>query len=112
MSGEESFTLNPAETAIVMIEFQNEFTTEGGKLHDAVKACMAETKTIENASAFVKEARSKGCTIIHCPISFEKVSVSVDCRAYCFTSACSDLVDLQQSSASSPFLSKLHSPFF
>ena len=34
----------PAKTALVCIEFQNEFTTEGGKLHGAVKDVMAETQ--------------------------------------------------------------------
>jgi len=64
-------TLDPSETACVFIEFQNEFTTEGGKLHDAVKECMEETKTLENAARFMNFARDQGCTIIHCPISFE-----------------------------------------
>lgn len=34
------FSLDPKETAFVFIEYQNEFTTEGGKLHDAVKDVM------------------------------------------------------------------------
>jgi hypothetical protein len=39
------FQLDPKETAFVFIEYQNEFTTEGGKLHDAVKECMAATNS-------------------------------------------------------------------
>ena len=39
------FTLDPTETAFVFIEYQNEFTTEGGKLHDAVKNCMDKTNS-------------------------------------------------------------------
>lgn len=39
------FTLDPSETAFVFIEFQNEFTTEGGKLHDAVKDVMEKTNS-------------------------------------------------------------------
>jgi hypothetical protein len=39
------FTLDPASTAIVFIEYQNEFTTPGGKLHDAVKECMEKTNS-------------------------------------------------------------------
>ena len=34
------FSLDPADTAFVFIEYQNEFTTEGGKLHDSVKDVM------------------------------------------------------------------------
>ena len=29
--------VDQAKTAVVFIEYQNEFTTEGGKMHDAVK---------------------------------------------------------------------------
>ncbi len=32
--------LDPARTALVLIEYQHEFTTPGGKLHDAVKPVM------------------------------------------------------------------------
>ena len=39
------FTLDPASTAFVFIEYQNEFTTPGGKLHDAVKECMDKTNS-------------------------------------------------------------------
>jgi hypothetical protein len=33
--------IHPDSTALVMIEYQNEFCAEGGKLHDAVKNVMA-----------------------------------------------------------------------
>ena len=32
----ETLQLDPAKTAVVLIEYQNEFTTEGGVLHGAV----------------------------------------------------------------------------
>mmetsp|Transcript_15750 Transcript_15750/g.19995 ORF Transcript_15750/g.19995 Transcript_15750/m.19995 type:complete len:264 (+) Transcript_15750:101-892(+) len=67
-----AFSLDPTETAVVLIEYQNEFTTEGGALHDAVKDCMAATKTLENSKALVDAAREAGCTIIHVPISFDE----------------------------------------
>lgn len=66
-------TLNPEETACVFIEFQNEFTTEGGALYDAVKECMEKTGTLGNARRVMDTARAAGCTIIHVPIAFEKV---------------------------------------
>lgn len=66
-------TLNPQETACVFIEFQNEFTTEGGALYDAVKECMEKTGTLGNARRVMDTARAAGCTIIHVPIAFEKV---------------------------------------
>lgn len=67
------YSLVAAETAIILIEYQNEFTTEGGKLHAAVKDCMEATGTLENSKKLMDEARATGCKIIHCPISFEKV---------------------------------------
>merc|ERR1719362_2650621 len=61
-----------SKTAILMIEFQNEFTTEGGKLHDGVKGVMASTGMLGNAVRACDSARSKGCRVIHAPISFAK----------------------------------------
>ena len=52
--------LNPAETALVLIEYQNEFTTEGGKLHEAVKPCMESNNMLENSSALMSDLGSKG----------------------------------------------------
>lgn len=57
-------------TAVVMIEYQNDFTTEGGALHGAVKEVMDTTNMMENSVSAVKEAREQGATIIHSPISF------------------------------------------
>ena len=70
-------TLNPEETACVFIEFQNEFTTEGGALYDAVKECMEKTGTLGNARRVMDTARAAGCTIIHVPIAFEKVRLEM-----------------------------------
>ena len=72
---EESFSLSPEDTAAVFIEYQNEFTTEGGLLYDAVKECMEATGTLENSKKVMDEMRAAGCTIIHLPIAFEKVSL-------------------------------------
>lgn len=64
--------LDPKETALVLIEYQNEFTTEGGKLYPAVKECMEATGTMENSKRLLDAAREAGLTVIHCPISFDK----------------------------------------
>jgi len=58
------------KTALLLIEYQNEFTTEGGKLHDAVKEVMQSTSMLENAVKLCGEARAKGVKIFHIPISF------------------------------------------
>ena len=62
--------VDPKRTALVLIEYQNDFTTEGGTLHDAVKGVMDETGMLKNSRRLVDEARKAGATIIHAPISF------------------------------------------
>ena len=63
--------LQNSKTALLFIEYQNEFTTPGGKLHDAVAPCMAETNMLAKSAALMNEARAKGCKIFHAPISFK-----------------------------------------
>jgi Isochorismatase family len=63
--------LDPSATAFVFIEYQNEFCSPGGKLHDAVKDCMEQTNMLENSIKAMTAVREAGCTVIHCPIDFE-----------------------------------------
>jgi ureidoacrylate peracid hydrolase len=49
---------------------QNEFTSEGGKLHDAVKAVMESNNMLANAAEAVEAARKKGALVVHVPITF------------------------------------------
>ncbi len=50
--------IDPKTTALVLIEYQNDFTTEGGVLHGAVAEVMASTgmlaKTKEVVAAAVR----------------------------------------------------------
>jgi nicotinamidase-related amidase len=62
--------LNPATTAVVLIEYQNEFTSEGGVLHGAVSAVMDKTGMLAKTVAFVEAARAAGVTVMHAPITF------------------------------------------
>ncbi len=62
--------LDPRETAVVLIEYQNDFTSEGGALHGAVADVMASTGMLANTAGAVKQARDAGATIIHSPITF------------------------------------------
>jgi nicotinamidase-related amidase len=75
MSTEALGKINPLMTACIFIEYQNEFTTEGGALYDSVKDCMNATGTLENSRKFMDECRDAGCTIIHVPISYDKVRI-------------------------------------
>eukprot|EP00967_Tisochrysis_lutea_P030113 scaffold35308_cov32-Tisochrysis_lutea.AAC.3 len=63
--------INKAKTALLFIEYQNEFTTEGGKLHDAVKGTMQETGMLEKSAALATKARQAGVKIFHAPITFK-----------------------------------------
>ena len=62
--------MNPKTTALVLIEYQNDFTTEGGTLHGAVKPVMDSTQMLPNSVAAAKAARERGVQIVHVPISF------------------------------------------
>jgi nicotinamidase-related amidase len=66
----ESLTLDPAKTALLLIEYQNEFTSEGGVLHGAVQGVMEKTGMLANTVALVDRARAAGVTIMHAPITF------------------------------------------
>jgi ureidoacrylate peracid hydrolase len=62
--------MSPETTALVLIEYQNDFTTEGGALHEAVKPVMQSTGMLGNTVSLVKQARDSGALIIFSPISF------------------------------------------
>ena len=62
--------LDPATTAVVLIEYQNEFTTDGGALHGAVAEVMDKTNMLDNTRQLVEAARAAGVTIMHAPITF------------------------------------------
>jgi nicotinamidase-related amidase len=62
--------IDPKRTAVVLIEFQNDFTSEGGALHGAVQGVMEDTGMLDNARELVEAARAAGATIVHAPITF------------------------------------------
>lgn len=64
--------MNANETALIFIEFQNDFCSEGGKLHDAVKGEMTRLGTLANAKKLLAGARHAGCKIIHSPFTLDK----------------------------------------
>ena len=57
-------------TAVVLIEYQNDFTSPGGVLHEAVKGVMQSTSMLDKTVETVNAARAKGALIIHSPITF------------------------------------------
>ena len=62
--------MNPTTTALVLIEFQNDFTTEGGTLHGAVKDVMDKEHVLDHARQAADAVRAAGGAVLHCPITF------------------------------------------
>ncbi|MFY1621071.1 cysteine hydrolase, partial [Micromonospora sp. WMMD736] len=62
--------IDPRTTAVVLIEYQNDFTTKGGVLHDAVAEVMGRTEMLTKTRAVVDAARNAGATVMHAPITF------------------------------------------
>jgi nicotinamidase-related amidase len=62
--------MDPKRTAIVLVEYQHDFTSEGGALHGAVQGVMESTGMLENTKAAVAAAREAGAVVIHSPIQF------------------------------------------
>ena len=62
--------VDPKRTAVVLIEYQNDFTSEGGALHGAVQEVMDSTGMLDNTRRLVEAAREAGATIVHAPITF------------------------------------------
>lgn len=62
--------MDPKTTALVLIEYQNDFTSEGGALHNGVKAVMHSTNMLANTVKTVAEARKAGVAVMFAPISF------------------------------------------
>jgi nicotinamidase-related amidase len=64
--------IDPETTAVVLIEYQNDFTSEGGVLHGAVEEVMDKTNMLANTKRVVEAARAAGITVMHAPITFTK----------------------------------------
>jgi ureidoacrylate peracid hydrolase len=74
--------IDPKTTAVVLIEYQNDFTTEGGALHHAVSEVMDETAMLAHTREVVKAARNAGATIMHAPIAFTEGYGEITNRPY------------------------------
>jgi nicotinamidase-related amidase len=62
--------VDPSKTAVVLIEYQNEFTSDGGALHGAVEEVMERTGMMANSTRVAEAAREAGATVLHAPITF------------------------------------------
>ena len=72
----------PESTAMVLIEYQNDFTSEGGALHEAVKPVMQSRGMLGNTAKAVERAREAGALIVHAPITFAPDYHELSARPY------------------------------
>src|ERR1700739_2256934 len=75
-------SIDPKTTAVVLIEYQNDFTTAGGVLHDAVSEVMDKTDMLAHTRAVVQAARNAGAQIMHAPIAFTEGYGEITNRPY------------------------------
>jgi len=61
-------SINNSRSALLLVEFQNEFASSGGKLHDKVQSMMRSTDMLKKTVSIVKTARAHGVNIIHAPL--------------------------------------------
>lgn len=61
----------PSTTALLLVEYQNDFATEGGSLNGAVTDVMDRTAMLDHSAAVATAARGAGVTVIHAPLAFD-----------------------------------------
>jgi nicotinamidase-related amidase len=62
--------VDPKTTALVLIEYQNDFLSPKGAMHNGVKDVVASSNMLANAAKAVDKARALGATIMFLPITF------------------------------------------
>jgi nicotinamidase-related amidase len=70
--------LNPRETAILFVDFQNEFVTENGKLYPILKEELKRKNVLQNAISLIKAARESGVLIVHTIAGYSPGYAEVD----------------------------------
>lgn len=74
--------LDKTKTAVLLIEYQNEFVSAGGKLHDAVDPCMIHNNMLANTLDLVDYCRKNNVRIIHAPITFSSDYKELSSNSY------------------------------
>jgi nicotinamidase-related amidase len=75
-------SIDPKTTAVVLIEYQNDFTTEGGVLHGAVAPVMEKTDMLARTRDVVDAAHRAGATVMHAPITFAEGYHEISAHPY------------------------------
>ncbi|MGO8080379.1 cysteine hydrolase [Rhizobium leguminosarum] len=74
--------MDSKKTALVLIEYQNDFVKEGGAQHAAVKGVMEKSAMLPNSLDLVTQARMRGVSIMFAPISFDEGYPEVPAEPY------------------------------
>jgi biuret amidohydrolase len=69
-------------TALVLIEYQNDFVMPGGAQHESVSGVMASTEMLVNSKAVLAGARECGVVVLHAPISFAERYPELPAKPY------------------------------
>jgi len=84
-------TFDPAKAAVLFIEYQNEFCTPGGKMHDAVKGVMEKTGMLEKSAGVADACRQGGkVTVMHTAITFEADASDNPNKGFGILAGCKD----------------------
>jgi nicotinamidase-related amidase len=75
-------SIDPSTTALLLIEYQNDFTTEGGALHNGVKAVMESTGMLGKTAQTAANARAAGVTVMYAPITFAQGYCEITAHPY------------------------------
>ena len=78
------------QTALLCIEFQNEFATPEGKLHDAVKGVMESTGMLDKSVALAETVRAAGGKVMHAAIIFKEDASDNPNRKLGILAGCAD----------------------
>jgi nicotinamidase-related amidase len=68
-------------TALLLIEYQNEFTDPRGGLYASVRVVLEATRMLQKSLELIAGARERGVLIIHCPNVVDPKVASADARA-------------------------------
>jgi len=74
--------MNPAKTALIVLDPQNDLTSPEGKLFPATKPVLDKFDVINNINQLTKNFRQSGATIIFSPIVFSKGYPEVGSNPY------------------------------
>ena len=62
--------MNVTDTAVVLVDVDNDFLSQDGKLYGAIKEVLDANQVVANINKLINRARSIGAQIIHVPIVF------------------------------------------